>query len=346
MNNTIHRRLKTHNYHGRGIYMITIATEGRRPVLGVLSVNSISSQVDEKDDMRSLDVKHIVNVSNNNDSQYKNVIPFVSLTTIGKIVTYHWKDISVRYPQIKSLVFQVMPDHIHGILFVEEELSVHIGQVIGAFKFATTKSVMSQTLTGRVGTIIDRQRIADGCYRLWEKSYNDLVLYGKKQLDHMISYVKDNPRRLYIKKAVSPYFQRSNGCINGRVVTMIGNKRLLESESRLFVKCSRKMNDAEVQQAIRRFIDLGHLGAVLVSPFISPGERDVEKRALQEGIGVIKIMPKGFSEYYKPGGVLFDACAEGRLLLVSQYDYSSRKRILTRVLCEEMNGLARIIASE
>ena len=38
------------------------------------------------------------------------------------------------YPQIEVMAVQMMPDHIHGILFVREQLPVHLGQVISGFK--------------------------------------------------------------------------------------------------------------------------------------------------------------------------------------------------------------------
>ncbi len=41
---------------------------------------------------------------------------------------------------------------------------------------------------------------------LWEKSYYDRILRGRGQLQHMINYVHDNPRRLWIKHRLRNLF--------------------------------------------------------------------------------------------------------------------------------------------
>jgi hypothetical protein len=44
------------------------------------------------------------------------------------------------YPQIEVMAVQMMPDHMHGILFVRERLPVHLGQVISGFKAGCRKA--------------------------------------------------------------------------------------------------------------------------------------------------------------------------------------------------------------
>ncbi|MBP3287041.1 MAG: hypothetical protein J6M15_08900 [Prevotella sp.] len=47
------------------------------------------------------------------------------------------------YPQTKILGLQIMPDHLHGILFVKEQLNCHLGQVIKGFKTSCNKAYPS-----------------------------------------------------------------------------------------------------------------------------------------------------------------------------------------------------------
>ena len=68
------------------------------------------------------------------------------------------------------------------------------------------------------------------------------------------------------------------------------------------------------------------------------------RTAFDEGLPLILITANGLGEYSKPGGAYFDACAQGRLLILSPFERQNRKVTLTRRMCMEMNELARLIA--
>ncbi|MFZ4397098.1 MAG: hypothetical protein ACOYOU_15900 [Kiritimatiellia bacterium] len=51
---------------------------------------------------------------------------------------------------------------------------------------------------------------------------------------------------------------------------------------------------------------------------------------------LILINPNGFP-LYKPSGVYFDLCAQGRLLVLSPFVHTGRKEPLTRERCLQMN---------
>jgi hypothetical protein len=95
--------------------MITLEVEGRRPVFGRL----VGSPFAERE---------------SNDE------PRIELTELGKAVESEWMGIHGYYPQIEVKAVQMMPDHMHGILFVRERLPVHLGQVISGFKAGCRKA--------------------------------------------------------------------------------------------------------------------------------------------------------------------------------------------------------------
>jgi hypothetical protein len=86
-------------------------------------------------------------------------------------------------------------------------------------------------------------------------------------------------------------------------------------------------------------------GAVMVSPFISPYEKQVMQVLLQEQHPFILLVDNGFHEYYKPGDVLFDACAAGRLLILSPWPYDDGKRHISRAECVALNTMAEEICA-
>ena len=83
----------------------------------------------------------------------------------------------------------------------------------------------------------------------------------------------------------------------------------------------------------------------MVSPFISPQEKDILAMLLKEQRPVIYLADNGFGDYYKPSALLFDAVAAGRLLILSPWQYDPAKRRITRAECVALNDFAASIAS-
>ena len=109
------RRASSHDYTERRFYMITLETEGRLPLFGHLAGNPFA-------EAGSRDAPHIV------------------LSELGKAVQDEWYGIPAFYPQIDVIALQMMPDHLHGILFVKAPIHVHLGQVISGFKAGCRKA--------------------------------------------------------------------------------------------------------------------------------------------------------------------------------------------------------------
>ena len=292
------RRMVNHDYQGRAIYMITLCVEGRMPRLGTLyGPDSIHP------------------------------LPWVNLSPLGESVKAEWLGIPRYYPQIRMLALTIMPDHLHGILFVTETLPVHLGKVINGFKSGCNRAARELELP----------------VPLWEQGYTDGVLQGKGQLDRWTAYLLDNPRRLWLKRQHQDFFTVSHHLtIAGSTVSAMGNHQLLQHPSIMQVYCSRRMNDEEIAREGDRLLAQG---AVLVSPAISPGEKAIMNRALEAGVPVIFICNNGFDAMAKPGGKLFDACAAGKVLLESPYVHHNDYQALTAECCRKMNALARAIAT-
>ena len=89
-------------------------------------------------------------------------------------------------------------------------------------------------------------------------------------------------------------------------------------------------------------------GAVLISPCISDGEREIARLAFAAGLPVIALRNMGFSPLYKPGGKLFDQTANGRLLLLAPaaWPYQTAEKRMTRFDACAMNRIAQLIAGD
>ncbi len=310
------QRKASHDYRGRGIYMITLCTEQRKAVLGTL---------------------------HGSDEQHQQ--PWVEPSELGKNVILALRDIQHYYPKVQVIAYQLMPDHIHGILYVTEDIPQHLGQIVNGFKIGCNRAVRrlsekAEAVPQPTPTTAPNEELS---LPLWEKSYHDRILKGKGQLQNMINYVHDNPRRLWIKRHCPDYFTcHSEQTIAGYEATTIGNQFLLNYPLKVQVQCSRKLTKEQIEEKWKEILDLAEQGYVIVTPGISPGEKTIMNRAIDAGFPIIIPTKQKYSSKDKPPGRLFDACANGNLLLVSPQLKDTQKE-LTGAQCRELNALAQAI---
>ena len=128
------------------------------------------------------------------------------------------------------------------------------------------------------------------------------------------------------------------------LLSYIGSYALLAAERKLPLICHR--SDAPFFDRQRdAVLSAARSGAVIVSAFISPREREIMKLLLMEQLPVIEVVDNGFADRYKPTGKRFYACAENRLVQISPWTYEyQRDNMVTREMCLVMNQLVRVIA--
>ena len=371
---SIKRRCETNNYTERGIYLITIATEGRKTLLGTL--------VGKADVTEGSDKPHVV------------------LSPLGEKVKECWLSIQQYHPQIESMKLCIMPDHIHGILFVHEKMNCHLGQVIWGFKTGTRKAARelgllpaaqfaqptehtqqpaspvphassvppafpvphassvppafpvpyaAQNAQQKQQPPPSRHTTAARAHgTLWESGYNDRLLLHKGQLQRMLAYLDDNPRRLLLKHQHPEFFTRLAPITAvGIEMQAMGNSALLAHCSKMErLQCSRHLYQQEIDREKEKFLGLGKAGATIISACISPGEQQIATACIKAGIPFIVLLVHGFPPLYKPAPLYLQACAEGRLLLLSPFQWQNEKITNMRQRCLELNDIALRIASE
>lgn len=300
------RRRVGHDYGSRRIYLITMTVEGRRPILGTLVGNA-----DAPDG--SPDAPHVVP------------------SPLGEAVQRCWLSIPDHYPEVKPLALQLMPDHLHGILFVTHRMEQHLGMVLKGFKAGCNQAYRQ---LGYAATL-SQQR---GKGFLFARNYNDHILDGAGELERWFQYLCDNPRRLAVRRSHPEYFRvRFDIVVDGRTYAAIGNRFLLQHPQKVQVQCSRKLTPKQVADTVEHMLARAQCGAVLVSPAISAGEQAVMRAVLDARLPLIFLTPWGFNEFSRPGHQYYDACAEGRLLILAPWPHENRRKDLTRQMCLSLN---------
>ncbi|NQZ68763.1 MAG: hypothetical protein HRT89_11915 [Lentisphaeria bacterium] len=324
-----------HDYCAPSFYMITIVTEPRRQCL---------SQVTE-------------------DAE-------VVLSPIGELVKEAWNRTNEVYPNVKACEFVVMPDHFHGILRVQEQLKRPMGHLIKAFKRVSRQECVSRGLlpplnakpsagasaAAPASSVSVAAPATDSSASsapatespsLWQEGFQDSILLRKGQLQAMVNYIADNPRRLAAKRANPELFTvvSEEQVCPGLNCSIIGNRFLLNHPLKRQIQISRGISSTDFADLREELLYVAEHGTVLVSPCISPGEKEIARAVMEMGKPLIVIVENGFTPFYKPPGRYFDACADGLLLMIAPFPHHRQKQTITRDQCLIMNQYAASIVA-
>jgi REP element-mobilizing transposase RayT len=319
---SMQRRCVDNDYTARRMYMITMVTEERKPLFG--KVVGRSEAVEP-----SAEAAH------------------TELSPLGEAVARIWQTIACYHPEVKVMALQMMPDHLHAILFVRVKMERPLGKVLLGVKQACNRAFREVMPEGVVAVAQQHAQRERGNGLLFAKGFNDQILLRDGQLERWHNYLKENPRRLLIKRENPDLFRVQRGLAYGGLsFSAIGNRFLLERPVKLQVQCSRSISDEELKAKLNDCLRAGRQGAVLVSPAISKGEKAIMRAAFEEGLPLIILQENGFTDLAKPGGKRMEACARGQLLILAPWEHHNEKMTIKRGQCLELNEMARIVSEE
>jgi hypothetical protein len=103
----------------------------------------------------------------------------------------------------------------------------------------------------------------------------------------------------------------------------MGNHFLLDWPDKQMVEMSRSATKEEVQEQLQSVLAAAHNGTITYTAAISKGEQLIARTLREQGYPLVVLLNDGFPKegspherYYKPGGVYFEACSRGKLLLM------------------------------
>ncbi len=151
-------RLKDYDYSHPGAYFITICTKKRHCLFGEI----------QNEEMKVNDY--------------------------GEIVRQTWLDLPQHYPNVQLNAFVIMPNHIHGIVFLEDvgaglkpaptgfqDKHHHLSEIIRAFKTFSAKRINKlRNMAGKSG---------------WQRNYYEHVIRRDESLAKIREYIENNPLR-------------------------------------------------------------------------------------------------------------------------------------------------------
>lgn len=253
--------------------------------------------------------------------------PRVDLLPAGEVIQKALSGLKRHFPFTWIIRRCIMPDHVHIALYVREATDTHLGTIIKQLKHDCSRG------WAELGHEEEE--------RLFIDNYHDTFLSGEGQLDSMLSYISDNPRRHLLRRLNPGWFRHF--CITDGQHTFeaYGNWDLLVEPEREVVRISRSYSPAELVARKKCWLQTVYNDGVLVSPFISKDEKRVRDWAYTNGGAVICLTREPFGERFKPSGVSYNVCAEGRLMIV----HIPVGEKLDRSACMQLNGFAERIAA-
>ena len=95
-----------------------------------------------------------------------------------------WNDLPKHFPGLLLDAFVVMPNHVHGILFLTPTASGapprhRLGEIVRAFKAYSARR-------------INARRNTPGC-SVWQRNYHERIVRDEEELARIRRYIAENP---------------------------------------------------------------------------------------------------------------------------------------------------------
>lgn len=343
---TRHHRENGWDYRGRGIYHFTLVVEGRVPLFGALVGDNAETAY-----VRYNTFGHrVYRMLSGLPQFYKNKGFALKILTLKVMPDHIHLVIQVLEPLPQSIGAVVRgfksactkiykQDYYSG----ENAAGMHGNGGAGdCWDYAADKDsgenaagVHGNGGTGMLGggnafeeaVLVQFARIFASRGSIWQQDpahYHERILHAPGQLRRMIDYVQDNPRRLWIKSHHPDLFKLHRQTdIDGLLFTSLGNHFLLDWPDRQMVEMSRSATDEQIQQRLQAALTAARNGTVTYTAAISRGEKTIARTLRERGYPLVVLLNDGFPQegsphehFFKPGGVYFEACSAGRLLLL------------------------------
>lgn len=160
-------RLPGYDYGAHGLYYVTICTKNRVHYFGnIVETHNCASPNVETDSY-----------------------PFLRATEMGKTANEFWQEIPQHFPFVELDEFIIMPDHVHGILFLNKPnktdwvtnefgpQSQNLGSVIRGFKSSVKRHANENNIK------FD-----------WQSRFHDRIIRDENGLNNVRKYIRNNPK--------------------------------------------------------------------------------------------------------------------------------------------------------
>ena len=158
-------RLRDYDYRREGAYFITTCTYGKAKLFG---------RVDKGE---------------------------MTLNDLGHIVAAEWLQIATARPKIQLDSFVVMPNHVHGIIFITDACNEDSDINVAGSPSKASRTLLAGSLGAIVGhfkaAVSRRAKREEIAFqeKIWQRSYYEHIVRSEKSLNEIRRYIIENPGR-------------------------------------------------------------------------------------------------------------------------------------------------------
>lgn len=174
------------NDYTEGWFHVTLSTRDKVPVLG-----------------------YLVGDANAPDGSPQE--PRCELTELGKAVEQSWNANPSFYPYIENIAFQVMPEHVHGLVHLKPGNKKHLGQIIWGFMVGCSHGywdllgIKWREMTYEKGARAPEWQDRDHTMSkrgpaLFVRGYNDVEAVTPEEIETKRQYIHNNPRKRLLQR--------------------------------------------------------------------------------------------------------------------------------------------------
>lgn len=150
-------RLRYYNYSREGIYFVTICTRDRQCLFGEISEVTMK------------------------------------LSEMGKIAEKCWNDIPKHFPHMVLDDYIVMPNHIHGIIIINQSLKK--GECYSPLQLRGTSKTIGSAIRGFKIGVTQWARKNTTLNDVWQRNYYEHVVRNDLSFYQIKEYILHNPEK-------------------------------------------------------------------------------------------------------------------------------------------------------
>jgi putative transposase len=186
-------RLKGYDYTKAGLYFITICCRDRLCRFGHIVGAGFTSALDS----------HPTPVPDRGNREGCPTSARMVLNELGEIAYREWVKLSERFPAVELDVFQIMPNHMHGIIILTEPAgeTVEDGVGNGVDWARVNRAPTVGDVVGAYKSLVANARLAwyksknETMGKLWQRNYYEHIIRHASAYQNISDYIIHNPSK-------------------------------------------------------------------------------------------------------------------------------------------------------
>lgn len=178
-------RLADYDYGSNGMYFVTICTHNRDLYFGEIVPSIVEIAPADRQDIASPDRMVLADAQ-----EPQNVAALHRPTPIGQVAIDCWYAIPDHFPFVMLDAFQLMPNHLHGVLWIcKPDYDDRDWQ---PNTFGPQRQNLASIIRGyKVG--VKKHATMYGIEFTWQPRYYDRVIRNDNELGRIRTYIERNP---------------------------------------------------------------------------------------------------------------------------------------------------------